>query len=68
MLINALGRSGLFVSSVVIGGWNVTVMGYSGGYLGDCTCSMGVSCLMSRSMLGYGMSGSYFASSVACNL
>ena len=53
----ALELSGLFLSSVVVGGWTVTVMVSSGGSLGACTCYVGVLWLMSRLMLISGMPG-----------
>ena len=63
-----LSLSVVFVSSVVVGGCNVTVMGYSGGSLGACTCYEGVSRLILGSMLGSGMTGSSSASYVVWNL
>ena len=62
-----LGWLGIFFSSLVVGGWTVTILGSSGGYLGAYTCSVSFSWLMSRSMLVYGITGSSYASSVAWN-
>ena len=61
-------RSGLFVSSGIVGGWTVTLMVSAGGSLGTCTGSLGVSWLMSRSMLVSGITGSSSASYVSWNL
>ena len=62
-----LSLSVIFVSSVVVCGFNVTVMGYSGGSLGACACYEGVSRLILGSMLGSGMTGSSSASSFDWN-
>ena len=64
----ALGWLGVFVSSVFIGCWTMTVMGFSGGSSGVCTCSVGVSWFILRSMLGSSMTGSSSESSVYWNL
>ena len=67
MRTSELGWSGLFVSSVVIGGCTADVIVSSGGSSGTWTCSVGVSWLTPRKILGYSITGSCSASSVAWN-
>ena len=61
---SVLGRSGIFVSSVVFDGWNVTEIIYSGGSSGACTYYVGVLWFILKSMLVSSMDGSSSASSV----